>query len=308
MAGLVAAVLALTLGTQPGISAVLALAGIAFLIGSVEVLRDNTAETILPEVVDAQDLETANASRQSSENLTGQFIGPPLAEAMIAGSIGLPFGFHAVMLAGSALPMTLPVVRQRAGHKGAAFWMALCDGLRWLWGNVVLRRLGIVLGAYNFLYQMIWAIMALYAQDALHLDSVRYGVLMSALALGGLASGLIAPWLLTRIGVRRGLLLSILGFCISTSVLVFTDDPWLAGVALCGDAFTSMTWNVATVSYRQRHIPTIMLGRVNAVYRFLGSGPRPFGSLLGSALVAFAALWVRWPCICLLPPQPWVEF
>ena len=47
------AVVGLALWATPGLAAVLALAAIAFLIGSVEVLRDNTAQTILPELVAA---------------------------------------------------------------------------------------------------------------------------------------------------------------------------------------------------------------------------------------------------------------
>jgi Na+/melibiose symporter-like transporter len=234
-------------------------------------------------------LERANSALQSSENLAGQFIGPPLAGTMIAGSIAVPFGFYAVMLAASAALMTLPAVRHRARATPAAFLPQLREGLRWLWGHLALRRLGFALGAYNFLYQVVWGVMVLYAQDSLHLNAVAYGALLSALAVGGLAGGLAAPAVLNRLGARRGLLLSVTGFCLSTAVLIVTEDPWIAGVALFGDAFTSMTWNVATVSYRQRHIPAPLLGRVNAVYRFLGSGPRPFGSLLGGALVALGA-------------------
>lgn len=283
------AIVMLALWTAPGLAPVLVLAGIAFLMGAIEVLRDNTAQTLLPDVVEPATLEAANAALQSSETLTAQFIGPPLAGAMIAASIALPFGFHAAMLAGSGAMMALAVVRPRERAVAQPFWPALRDGMAWLWRHPTLRRLGLVLGAYNFLSQLIWAVMVLYAQDALHLNAVGYGALLSALAVGGIAGGLTAPWLLMRLGPRLGLLLPIAGFCLSTAVLIFTENPWLAGLALWGDAFTSMTWNVATVSYRQRHIPAPLLGRVNAVYRFLGWGPRPFGSLLGGALVAVAA-------------------
>ena len=45
-------------------------------------------------------------------------------------------------------------------------------------------------------------------------------------------------------------------------------------------------WNVITVSLRQALIPDRILGRVNSVYRFLGWGMMPLGSLLGGVLVA----------------------
>ncbi len=285
-AGLAVAVLALSVLAEPGTAALWGLFALAFLQGSNDVLRDNTAQTILPQVVPKDRLEAANATLQVSEIAMWQFIGPPLAGVLIAVSISLAFGFEAVMLIASALLVSSvrPATRPREVQK--PFLPALREGLHWLWSNPPLRNLAMVLGAYNFLYQVIWAVMVLFAQDALGLGPVGYGALLSSLALGGLAGGFAAPWLIARIGVRRGLLLSVVGFCLSTSVLIFTRNPWFAGLALFGDALTSMTWNVATVSYRQRHIPAPLLGRVNGVYRWIGSGLRPFGSLLGGGLVA----------------------
>lgn len=288
-AALTLVTLALALLAGPGLAAVWALAALAFLQGTVEVLRDNTGQTILPEVVEKPQLEDANAALQTSYTLMDQFIGPPLAGAMIAMSIALPFGFEAVALAGSAGLMTLVAVQSHDRGPVRPFWPEMREGLGWLWSNGTLRRLGLVLGAYNFLYQLTWSVMVLYAQDSLHLTSFGYGALLSALAFGGLLGGLAAPWILRRAGVRRGLLLSVLGFCLSTAVLIFTDNAWIAAAALFGDAFTGMTWNVATVSYRQRHIPKNLLGRVNSAYRLLGNGSRPFASLLGGVLVAWGA-------------------
>lgn len=280
-------VLALT--ATPGIGAVWVLAALAFAQGTVEVLRDNTSQTILPQVVDKPQLEAANAVLMTSENLMSQFMGPPLAGAMIALSIALPFGVEAGALVGSAAMVALMATRAAERPMRQPFLHAMREGLAWLWGHLAMRRLGLVLGAYNFLFQLIWSVMVLYAQDILRLGSFGYGVLLSALALGGLVGGIVAPWILRRLGVRRGLLMSVAGFCLSTAVLVFTDNPWIAGAALFGDAFTSMTWNVATVTYRQRHIPAPLLGRVNAAYRFLGNAPRPIAPLLGGGLVALGA-------------------
>ncbi len=289
MAAMTLAVVALALWAAPGLASVLGLAGLAFLTGSVEVLRDNTAQTILPDVVEPAALEAANAALQSSDKLMGQFVGPPLAGALIAGSIAVPFGFHALMLILSAGFLAQTKVRARATHAPAAFWPGLREGLAWLWGHLALRRLGLVLGLFNFLYEVIWSVMVLYAQDSLHLNAAQYGALLSVLALGGLLGGLSSAWLLVRLGARRGLLLSIAGFCLATGTLIFAKTPWVAGAALFCEAFTGMLWNVVTVSYRQRLIPAPLLGRVNAVYRFLGWSPRPFGSLLGGALVALGA-------------------
>ena len=53
-------------------------------------------------------------------------------------------------------------------------------------------------------------------------------------------------------------------------------------------ALTGTLWNVITVSLRQSLIPDRILGRVNSVYRFIGWGMMPIGSVLGGLLVAVA--------------------
>jgi hypothetical protein len=47
-----------------------------------------------------------------------------------------------------------------------------------------------------------------------------------------------------------------------------------------------MVWNVVTVSHRQRAIPSAILGRVNAIYRFFGWGSIPLGALAGGTAAA----------------------
>ena len=67
----------------------------AFLFGMAEVLRDNSAQTILPSVVDKENLEKANGRMWSAESLTNSFIGPPLGSLLIGIAIFLPFFFDA---------------------------------------------------------------------------------------------------------------------------------------------------------------------------------------------------------------------
>ena len=273
---------------QPGLAAVLMLATLTFLLGAAEVLRDNTAQTFLPAVVPKSDLEQANGLLWSTEQLTGQFLGPPLAGMLIATAMAAPFGLHAAMLAlaiGLITAMRLP--RREAGPR-QPFGPALKEGLAWLWRHQVLRRLALALGAYNFIGSIFWALMVLYAQEVLGLDAVGYGLLMSAIAAGGLAGSLIGPALLRRTGPTAGLLIGLAGFIASALAMALAAPVWLIAAMLIVEAFTNMLWNIVSVSYRQRMIPAQLLGRVNAAYRFFGTGPSAFGALAGGAIVAFA--------------------
>lgn len=49
-------------------------------------------------------------------------------------------------------------------------------------------------------------------------------------------------------------------------------------------AIAGTTWNVITVSMRQRLIPAELFGRVNSVYRFIGTGSTAFGALIGGQI------------------------
>ena len=57
-------------------------------------------------------------------------------------------------------------------------------------------------------------------------------------------------------------------------------------LALFAVMVAAMVWNVITVSWRQRRIPSELLGRVNSIYRFFDWGSMPLGALAGGAIVA----------------------
>ena len=48
--------------------------------------------------------------------------------------------------------------------------------------------------------------------------------------------------------------------------------------------WTDATWNVITVSLRQRLTPDRLLGRLNSAYRLLAWGTMPLGAAVGGAL------------------------
>ncbi|MCB6177789.1 MFS transporter [Rhodobacter sp. Har01] len=287
--GVAAALLALALLAPPGTGAAMLLAALAFALGTAEVLRDNTAQSFLPAVVPKDRLEDANGLLWSAEQVAGQFAGPPLAGLLIGVAVALPFGLQAAMLAGAValtLRMALPPARKAVPQP---FGPALREGLVFLWRHPVLRRMALALGAFNFAASIFWALVVLYAQEVLGMGPAAYGVMMAAVAGGGLAGSLIGPAVLRRTGPKAGLVIGVAGFALAAATLGFTRSPWAAGTAMAVEAFTALLWNIATVSYRQRHIPAPLLGRVNAAYRFFGTGPSAFGSLTGGAIVALGA-------------------
>ncbi|MBK4214748.1 MFS transporter [Paracoccus caeni] len=266
-------------------AAILSLMLIAFLFGSAEVIRDNAAQTVLPAIVAHQDLERANGQMWSAEQITGQFIGPPLAGLLIATSVAMPFGFDVSAYAFSALLVWMIALPPRNLAITTRFLPALMEGLAWMRQNPPILRLAVMLGAINAVFIGGMTVLVLYAQEVLGLSATGYGLLLTFGAMGGVAGGLLAPALALRLGMRCSLLTAIGAFVVINLMLGLFGSTVLTGLALFIEAAAGMLWNVVTVSYRQRLIPDDLLGRVNSVYRFFGWGGMPFGAMGAGALV-----------------------
>ena len=283
-AAIVLAIFFLALNPPSG-GAIWLLAGLAFLLGSAEVLRDNAAQTILPSIVDSADLEAANGQLWSTEQLTGQFIGPPLAGILIATGIAVPFGIDVAMLvvaAGLVWLITLPPqVRVPVG-----FGQALREGISFMWQDKLLLRLAVVLGVANFIATAVITVQVLFAQDVLALSAAQYGMILSVAALGAISGSLLAPRITRALGVQACLYLSIAVWGIGYGAIGLSNSGVTMAVALFGVMAAAMVWNVITVSWRQRRIPAELLGRVNSIYRFFGWGSMPLGALAGGLVVA----------------------
>ncbi|SDO11129.1 Transmembrane secretion effector [Lutimaribacter pacificus] len=284
--GMVFSMTALPVPEGGGAGAILSLVLIAFLFGSAEVIRDNAAQTVLPSIVAPGDLEQANGQMWSAEQVTGQFVGPPLAGVLIAYSVALPFGVDASVYALSAALIWMIALPPKKAQAGGRFRAALLEGMGWMRRNPAILRLAVMLGAINAVFVGGMTILVLYAQEILGLSAAGYGLLLTVGATGGVLGGLASPWIARRIGMRASLIAALGVFALVHALLALSGSVILAGLALFLEAAAGMLWNVVTVSYRQRLIPDALLGRVNSVYRFFGWGAMPFGALGAGALVA----------------------
>ena len=268
----------------------------AFLFGLAEVLRDNSAQTLMPSVVEADNLEKANGRLWSAESLTNSFIGPPLGSFIIGIAIYLPFFvdagsfFVAVALIASISGSFKPI--QEKPREKINFKSEIKEGFRWLWSHDLLRPMAIILGALNLLGTMVAATFILYTQEVLNTSVFVFAVLGTAGAIGGIAGGLIAPKISEKIGSGPSLWLALAMGPIG-AVIIGTTSAWqIVWVVLLFQSFFGVLWNTITVSLRQRIIPTRLLGRVNSVYRFFGWGSIPIGMFLGGGLVTIAQNFV----------------
>lgn len=270
---------------------------VAFCLGTAETLFDNAAQAMLPSVVKADQLELANGRQYAVEVVANAFAGPPFGAYLFTAAIAAPFwvdsgGFvvSAALIAWMRLPRAVPV----SAPEARSLRSEIAEGLRWLNSHHVLRTLAIVLGIINFAGQMAMSTFVLFAEDRLGLGESAFGVLLAAMAIGGVLGGLFASRLTARVGQARSLFVVIGGQGVFVAAVGLMDEPFAVGSVLAVNGFLGVWWNVITVSLRQQIVPDHLLGRVNSVYRTFGWGSLPLGALAGGFLAHATSLRVPW--------------
>jgi len=263
----------------------------AFLFGLAEVLRDNTAQTMMPAVVEDKHLEKANGRMWSAESLTNSFIGPPLGSFIISIAIFLPFFFDAAtfFIAAALIATLKPTIKSFKPEKKSGpinFRAEIKEGFTWLWSHELLRPMAIILGLVNGIAAISGAMFILFAQEVLETTVFIFAILGTAAAIGGIIGGLLGPKVSEKIGRGRSLALALFTRPLMALLIGLSSRWYLVWLFVALETFTAVLWNVVTVSLRQSLIPSNLLGRVNSVYRFFAWGTIPIGTLLGGTLVS----------------------
>jgi MFS family permease len=159
----------------------------------------------------------------------------------------------------------------------------VAEGLRFLWGNRVLRTLGLMTGAFNLASSAWSAVFVLYAvrPGPMGLSEAGFGLLLTAGAVGALLGSWLAAPIERALGRNRLLGLAVLTGALFTAMPAVTAmvAPIVAASVVGGMGV--VLYNVVAVSLRQRITPDRLLGRVNAGYRLLAWGTMPVGAALG---------------------------
>ena len=261
---------------------------VSFVLGVNETLFDNAAQSMLPAIVAPGLLETANGRQQAAEMVANTFAGPPLGSILFSLTVSAPFWADSASfiiaaaliatIAGSFKPIRAVDQPRRKLRADVA------EGIRWLHGQRLLRTLAILLGVANLAQNLWFATFVLFAQDELGLSDRGYGFLLSAMALGGVFGGMLSGRITRAVGPSAALLGGLIVNGVVTIAMGLCSSAWaVAALSVLSGVFI-VTWNVITVSLRQRMIPDHLFGRVNSVYRFVGWGSIPIGAILGGIL------------------------
>ena len=267
----------------------------AVLLGMAEVLRDNSAQTLMPSLVEQQQLERANGRLWAAEMIMNGFVGPPAAGLLLAVSFALPFFVDAGTFAVAAGLMFLVAGDfspkggdDRAAAAPSSLRADIREGVTWLRGNPLLWSMAIALGLTNGMGMVTTAAEVLFVQEVLGLGAAGFGLLGISFAIGGVAGSVAAAWVSERIGPGNSLFVTIVVIGCAGALIGTVPSVALVFSMFVLTGFVSTLWNVITVALRQSLIPDRLLGRVNSVYRFFGWGMMPIGSIIGGLIVVGA--------------------
>lgn len=262
-----------------------------FALGTAEVGADTTTYALVPQIVEHDQLTSANSRIQGTQRLCNDVLGAPLAGPLVAVGAVWAIGAPALLFAVAAL-LTARVRSPRPEASTATLRHDAMEGLAILWRHRLLRDLafgGALINAASAAFMSVFVLFAV-APGPMGLPEATYGLLFTALAIGGIAGAATTGRLVARVGLARVIRVAGILIAIGFAAPLLTSAVAPIVVVFTAFGFVALTLNVALVSLRQTLIPSRVLGRVTAAARMIAIGAAPLGSLLGGVVAEAAGL------------------
>lgn len=300
----------LAIGAQTGRS--LALAGVAlmvftntatipltalsaFVVGAGEVITDGGLPAVVRSVVTAAQLEVANSRLAASQTAVNVFIGPPLSAFLFDLDPVLPFLIAAALYLLTIVMLTMLTgsFRAESAADTGSLGRRMTRGLTYVWRHPVLRPLALVVAAFSFVGEAGGAIFVILVTERIGLSNFQYGLLIAVESAAALVVALVVPRLVTKTSHGFSMQLSVVLYTVGAVMLSATIFVPLIVVAMLIDGASQPTWNIVSVTVRQRLVPDEIFGRMMTAYLFIAWGMQPFGALTGGVIAeAYGPEWV----------------
>jgi MFS family permease len=286
-------VAAMAVAISAGVMTIYLLLALIFIAGACEVSIDTTAQSMIPELLEKDQLERGNSRLYIAETVISQFIGSPLSGFLYAIAVVAPFySASAGYLVALALLVLMPyqslnrTVREAKDSSSpedarARFIDELKFGIRYLFTHQRLRQLVIITTILGFLFSASSATAALFMVKELGLD---FGVVLAIQGVGGVAGGLLANRLSTRFTRGKTLAATMI---LATALIAFTGlvpNIYLFTVVATVAGMASTIWNILLMSTYQVLIPNHLYGRIHGARRTIVWGLMPIGAFLGGVI------------------------
>ena len=287
--------------------------GALFLLGTAETFADSASSTFLPSLVAKRDLGIANARMSGAFLLTNQLVAPPIGAFLFAIGMALPFAANAAAFCLGALLISRIGGSLRSEREAVGGVRAdMVEGIRWLIAHPPMRTLALTIFTFNVTYGAAWAVLVLYAIERLGMTAVGFGLLTTAMAIGGIIGTLSYGRLERRFGQADKMSAGLLIETGTHFVLALTTSQAVALATLVVFGAHAFVWGTTSTVVRQRAVPDVLLGRVGGVYRLASLGGlvigAPIGGVLASTLGITAPFWFGFAGSAVLVVLLWRQF
>ena len=284
-----------------------------FALATAEVFADSASSTLIPSLVAREDLGVANARMNGAFLLTNQLVAPPIGAFLFVVGAALPFATNAAGFAlGAVLISRIRMSQLRRTRGERSIVAEMVDGVRWLIAHPPMRTLTLTILAFNVTYGAAWSVLVLYAGDRLGLDEVGFGLMTTAIAVGGIVGIAAYDRLEQRFSFGNIMRVGLTIETLTHLVLAVTTSPVVALATLVVFGAHAFVWGTISTVIRQRAVPNELLGRVGGVYRMAIIGGlvigAPIGGLLARSFGITAPFWFAFVGSALLVAILWRQF
>ena len=264
---------------------------VALVMGVATVFFDVSYQSIVPSLVPGSRIPEANGKLESTAQLAG--IAGPAAGGWLVGVLTAPFAILATV--GTYVLSLVALLRTRdhevapERHAHEPIGRAIGEGLRWVFGNPLLRRIVATTTVSNFFGTIMFTLSPILFLRELGFTPEAMGLVLALSAVGGFAGAVATPHIVRVIGEARAIPVSSFAFTlVGLAMPAAAAVPALAFPILVVQgflmSFAVLLYNITQVSFRQRITPPRLLGRMNASVRFCVWGVMPVSALLAGAL------------------------
>lgn len=321
----VAAMTVLAVAVAAGRAGTLLLFAVLFVVATGEVVFRSASQAMVPAVVPPALLERANGWLFGGTMLMQQMVAGPLGGFLFVLAASIPFAANAATYALSAVLLTLiggtyrvpprpapPDAPDRRRSWLRGLWADVAEGFRWLAGQRLLRTMAVLIGLLNVTLTAATAVLVLLARDRLGLGSVGYGLLFTAMAVGGLIGAVAGDRVIATLTATWTIRIGLVIEAGTHLVLATTHSAVLVGAVFVAFGVHGALWGMVASSLRQRLTPPEMLGRVGSTTLFLAAGGNFAGALLGGVLATSFGLtapyWVGFAVAVAVAAGTWRVF
>ncbi|HET7702578.1 MAG TPA: MFS transporter [Candidatus Limnocylindrales bacterium] len=312
--GRAAVVLGLTVAIATSVVNIAILLLVLFVLGTAETFADAASSTLLPRLVEDRDLGAANTRTQGATLLLNQLAAPPVGAFLFAVGMALPFAVNAagfalgaVLISRVVVSSTLLTADERRGIR-----TEIGDGVRWLMRHPPMRTLAITIFTFNITFGAAWSVLVLYAAERLAMDALGFGLLTTAMAVGGIIGVATYGRLERRFALGDIMRVGLLIETLTHLVFAVNTAPSIALATMVLMGAHAFVWGTTSNVVRQRAVPDELMGRVGSVYRIAGLGGHvvgaPIGGLLARGFGITAPFWFGFIGSALLVVLLWRQF